>query len=302
MAECLRALEVQFGISNYRYIGLGANTFVDFILFHRELRIDDMTSIERDNAQRAAFNTPYACIDVQHGESTVVLPELDLQRKRALVWMDYDDPLVGGTAIDDIYILGASVPSGSIVMVSANAQNNQLDDDEVRRSAPEVKPDARLRILRELFSDYLPAELPANPTGARTFGGVVAAILFNCVAHAVARAGRTDVGVPLFSFYYNDGAAMVTIAVMIADEADQRRLHDANLSRFDYVRGRDQIVIDVPPLTYREKGALDRLLPTEGLTPQALRAAHNFEIVPSQLEAYARYYRHYPIYSELFSY
>jgi hypothetical protein len=40
--------EAGFPISNYRYAGLGAFFFVDFIIFRRILGINDMISIEHD--------------------------------------------------------------------------------------------------------------------------------------------------------------------------------------------------------------------------------------------------------------
>ena len=44
-----RLSEARFTISSYRYAGFGAFFFVDFILFHRLLGIDDMVSIEHDD-------------------------------------------------------------------------------------------------------------------------------------------------------------------------------------------------------------------------------------------------------------
>lgn len=45
---------------------------------HKFLSIADMISIEKDEylASRAAFNSPYACVKVEPGESDSVLPQL----------------------------------------------------------------------------------------------------------------------------------------------------------------------------------------------------------------------------------
>ena len=60
------------------YIGLGSVWFTDFILAHRNLGIETMFSIEQDDIvfKRAEFNKPYRTLEVIHGESQDVVPEL----------------------------------------------------------------------------------------------------------------------------------------------------------------------------------------------------------------------------------
>jgi hypothetical protein len=133
---------------------------------------------------------------------------------------------------------------------------------------------------------------------ARTLGYVVAEILFNALFHSVVQVARADnVEIqPIFNFYYNDGAAMVTVGVMLANAADRATLEASNLQWFPYVKGWEQVEIDVPPLMQKEKSARDGLLP-DSVTPptdQILRNNFNFELPPSQLAAYRRYYKYYP--------
>lgn len=56
-----------FPIGNYRYVGMGANRFYDFLLLHNYLGIKDMVSLEHDSDmfKRAVFNVPYGFIDVK---------------------------------------------------------------------------------------------------------------------------------------------------------------------------------------------------------------------------------------------
>ena len=67
--EVLSVLSPVLNLPGYRYIGLGAPWFVDFVMAHRYLLIEDMISIEQDEilASRAEFNKPYACVSVIHG-------------------------------------------------------------------------------------------------------------------------------------------------------------------------------------------------------------------------------------------
>src|SRR5437879_5407175 len=69
----------EFGtLESYRYVGFGSTYFSDFFLFHKSLGITNMTSIEKDvaNRDRFLFNIPYNCIGIEFGESGNVLPSL----------------------------------------------------------------------------------------------------------------------------------------------------------------------------------------------------------------------------------
>ena len=82
----------EFGFANYRYLGLGSMWFVDFVLAHRVLGINDLSSVELKNPDRAEFNRPYACIAIRVGASSTVLEAMtDVEwNKPAIVWFDYD--------------------------------------------------------------------------------------------------------------------------------------------------------------------------------------------------------------------
>ena len=95
--DTLSYLAPVYNFASYRYIGFGALWFVDFVLAHKILSVEDMISIEKDEyvASRANFNKPYACVQVKHGDSEIVLPRLQLEEKQLLVWLDYDKSIDG---------------------------------------------------------------------------------------------------------------------------------------------------------------------------------------------------------------
>ncbi len=77
--EALRVLRSSIPLNGYRYVGLGSLWFVDFILAHRYLSINNMVCIEYETeAERVEFNRPYDCIEVLRGNTTDVLPTIDL--------------------------------------------------------------------------------------------------------------------------------------------------------------------------------------------------------------------------------
>ena len=86
--ESLRLMDNLFEFSSYRYVGMGSLWFVDFILAHKMLHINNMVSIERpEYAKRVEFNKPYNCISIEAGDTTHVLPTIDLQKQLDLVWL-----------------------------------------------------------------------------------------------------------------------------------------------------------------------------------------------------------------------
>lgn len=74
---------------DYQYIGLGGLSFTDFKLFHKELHIENMYSIEggRFEEERVKFNLPYSFIEIFHEFTSDALTKIDLTKK-SLVWLD----------------------------------------------------------------------------------------------------------------------------------------------------------------------------------------------------------------------
>ncbi|MGH7989319.1 MAG: O-methyltransferase, partial [Limisphaerales bacterium] len=70
LCEAFQRLGKAKDVKEYRYVGFGSMYYGDFVLFHRILGIEHMTSIEHeDGAPRAEFNKPYSCIDVLAGRA-----------------------------------------------------------------------------------------------------------------------------------------------------------------------------------------------------------------------------------------
>jgi len=102
--------------------------------------------------------------------------------------------------------------------------------------------------------------------------------------------------VPIWSFRYADDADMVTVGGMIANEADRAKLAACGLDGFGYLSPDSLYHIELPILTEKEKRALDRLLPcAAALDHKKL----DFELRPSEVEAYQQFYLEYPIFNEM---
>ena len=92
---------------------------------------------------------------------------------------------------------------------------------------------------------------------------------------------------------------MITVGGMIVDSTTRQTVEPL-LPHLDYATQAEQYYIDIPPLTPKEKMALDRMHPKDvPLTPAEVNTALSFKLSPTLLSNYHRLYRLYPTFSEL---
>ena len=111
----------------YQYKGFGGLAFTDFKLFHKELGINRMFSIEACyKPSKIEFNKLYSCIEVLHQLAGQALMKIDLS-KPSIVWLDYDG-FLELEMFEDIACLLRKLPAGSIYVLSCRSEldNNEL--------------------------------------------------------------------------------------------------------------------------------------------------------------------------------
>ncbi len=185
--EVLSVLSPVLNLPGYRYIGLGAPWFVDFVMAHRYLLIEDMISIEQDEilASRAEFNKPYACVSVIHGDSQTVLSDLDLEKLPLLVWLDYDSSL-GGPVLEDLSTLCRRAPAGSIIVVTVNAHRGSLPTHDENANKYENFSDR----MRAEAGDLIPAHIPKAAAQGSGYPPYLVSVLFTHMHRQVRMVGR----------------------------------------------------------------------------------------------------------------
>ncbi|RAU21672.1 hypothetical protein CU669_11885 [Paramagnetospirillum kuznetsovii] len=308
LAESLAALAPQFNISDYRYVGFGSMWFTDFALFHRTLQISDMISIEgggEDAVRRAEFNRPHTCICVLGGYSTEVLASAIEDKKRSIVWLDYDKGPGEAPAEEDIEIFFRHASSGSIVMFSMNAHGERI---RLRKDTGKgFKP--RLEGLKDLLKHLVPSWVKEDDLKNETYPSTLARIFLDHMKSIPVRLGRTVKFIPLYNIYYRDGAPMITVGGMLCDKSDETTLTSLNLDkRFFYIGEEPQLRIEVPHLTPKEKILIDCTVPynlrndckmigLDGLGPND--GMENAPISREMLEQYVKFHRYFPYYAEV---
>lgn len=133
-------------IRDYKYIGMGANRFYDFLMLHKHLGIKSMVSLEHDPKmyERAKFNVPYRFIDVRNQTVQAFLESVKPARKEIL-WLDYDGG-IGPDIVADIATLASRAKAGHFCFVTVAGHPPRVIENSssaerlahFRESMPEV--------------------------------------------------------------------------------------------------------------------------------------------------------------------
>lgn len=272
-------------ISQYQYTGLGSIYFVDFVLFHKLLGMENLLSVEHDTkiARRIEFNRPFGQVTVAMKPISEVIPLLSRDR-RHVVWLDYDDVIQAGH-LEDLVACGESLSRGSILLVTVDAE--PPDGTEPKEWRKHFEEEARDYLgRRSEDSDFARSELPR--------------VNIEIMQRAITRglAARKDVQfLPMFNFVYADGHEMVTIGGIIGAEQEKLQMVSSGLSKAVYFREsieKPPFRIRVPSITRKERAYLDRSMPCdEHWEPK------EFELPKDDIMAYRDIYRFFPAYAEL---
>ena len=296
LCEVFSRLRPFSSLRDYVYVGFGSIWFADHILFHKNLGIRKMVSIERVSAHAARFefNRPFANVDIRIGAANQHLTGLDWD-KRLILWLDYDDPL-SPSILDDVRTVAMRAKSGMLLSVSVQAHEfsrpSDSDDEETERIT--TPRDFR----REFGDERTPPELNVlDLTGwkvARTSRvalrqEIEEALLSRNVR--VREAERLEFQ-QVAAFEYADGAKMTTIVGILVNGSEKAMFQACGYDELEYFRdGVDAVRIRVPKLTPKEMRHLDSLLP--GLPDEEELAP----LPPADAEYYGRFYRYLPNYA-----
>ena len=293
--EMFRRLDEPLNMRDHRYIGLGGMWFADFTLIHRKFGLTDLVSIEMRQAKRALFNRPFECVQVEEGESSSVLPDLDLDQSPAIIWLDYDTDLTG-PALNDIEFMTRAAATRSICIVTVKADvrlvRNQKGPDGQKFSDSDA--------FRYYVGDLAPVGMADGEIKRSAFPALVGETLFNAFSHGVTVAGTGTTFQPLLNIAYKDGATMVTVGgVLLGSGSAPVSFEDHGPLPFWPPSTTDPFWIRVPHLTMREKAALDQMMPGNGPpSVDSVRERLGFELSQEKLAAYHAFYREYPTFAE----
>ncbi|MCY3886071.1 MAG: hypothetical protein OXG24_14290 [Gammaproteobacteria bacterium] len=287
LCECFRRLTPFSEIESYRYVGFGSTYFSDFSLIHRSLGISNLISIEREeeSSERFEFNLPFRSIDLQMGQSTDLLPELDWS-PRTILWLDYDCK-INADVLADVATFCRSCTSGSVLVVTVNSQPDSESDQ------------CRLKSLtRRVGESKIPTDIDPSRLGgwgtAECSYRIIGAEIESTISHrngVLPKDNKLDYR-QLFNFHYRDSARMLTTGGVVYKQCELSETNACRFEQLDFVRNAgDAYEILVPNLTFKEMRHIEAQLP---------RGEGGIEIPLDEQDivAYERVYRYFPIFVE----
>lgn len=305
LCEAFRRLYPFGRIETYRYIGLGSIYFSDFNLFHRLLGIGNMLSIEREVEYEECFdfNRPYN-ISLDCRSTSDVLPSLDWG-ERAIVWLDYDSKL-DESVLSDVATVCARASSGSVLVVTVNAQPESHPDEAARRQyCEETGLEFEMSAyFSHLFKKRVGEKIPPDLDGKMLRGDGLAKACHRIIDSEIREAlSDRNAALPTekkigyeqcFNFHYRDGARMLTLGGVLFERQERSKFDACSLDGLGFTRpGPDYYEIRVPCLTMAEMRHLNSRLPHDGTSSLALPG-----VTESEVQQYAEIYRFFPTFAE----
>ena len=240
----------------YQYIGFGGLTFTDYKLFHKELHIDEMHSIEGGDLlskERIEFNRPYSFIKIYKDLSTNVLARIDLT-KRSIVWLDYDGVL-DNYMFEDLSLLMRQLPIGSVYLITCNRELKSDDTGE----------EYTVEQFKDKFESLSPFDVSAKDFSGEKNFKTIKRMLSTQIESIMNDRNRNEENVQfqqLFNILYqeNRGAKMFTFGGLITEK--DTKIEEFNLSDFSFIcNNEDTYKIDIPNLTFREEIHINQHIP-----------------------------------------
>ena len=287
----LRTLRTRLPLDNPVYIGFGSIWFVDFVLAHRILGIDDMISMEADDIgfARARFNSPYKTVRVMHGLSTEILPGLyedeEFNTRPWVIWLDYDRQFDEDLCADTRSVL-ENAPESTVFLITFDGRASKYGNANDRPAR-----------LRELFGDVVPDDITKDECDSEQMQGTLADLAIAFMQSVPAESSRPGGFLPAFKINYKDSAPMVTVGGILPSPAiEEQATALVNETRW---RCTPDASIVAPHLTTLEAIALQSELPDpDGLSRSTVQSL-GFDLEDEQIRVYENYYREWPSFAQI---
>jgi hypothetical protein len=282
----LGLIKVGFSLPNYHYVGFGSIFYVDFKILHKFLRMTRMTSIEGypDLWPRCRYNLPFDTVSLFEGMSSGFMSGLD-RDELYLAWLDYDfslNEIVAG----DMTAFTALARAGSMVFVTIDLEKpKELDGDS---------PGHFFEFYQQEMPDFSFAGMTVENFKPAVREQTIVTMAERCFTQGLR--GRSNFSFEhLVRLAYADGHRMLTIGGMVADEPVRQSLAALPISELWFLsRTEGETPIEIPKFVFTQKeiAVLEQRLPTTAKVPT------HTGVKQADFEAFRKFYRYWPSYSE----
>mgnify|MGYP000719414858 CR=1 FL=1 len=289
--EGYKTIQTHIGLGLVNYVGLGSIWFSDFMMAHKMLHVDKMISIESDDIgySRAKFNKPFKTVSVINDISTQALKSLfddhQFTNYPWFAWLDYDGAF-DETVAEDLQLAIENAPTDTAFVVTFNAVGQRYGN-----------PKSRPGRLKSLFGDVVSDNLSKDDCDGNRLPELLADSVLAKMKSIAASARRPGGFIPCFRVVYKDGADMVTAGGFLPSVQSSPMIREA-VQKVSWPAC-PAIPVKTPPLTIREISVLQAQLPCETkLTRDSIRQL-GFDLEDCQIDAYAKFYKYYPMYAQI---
>ena len=306
VCEMLSSISTIEDMTSYQYIGFGSTYFADFSLFHRNLGISRMISIEKEERaqDRCEFNKPFACIELKIGNSSNILPNLNINTRNSIIWLDYDG-IISEVVFSDINTIFGMMKPDSFFMLSINAELKMLQKDS--EEDEEDDDDPKQILITKIGGQRFPNQYLDKKLTNKLY----LEILYQCIIQEIYTAIQKRNGMEgnkvkfhqSIHFEYRDGARMLTIGGFLFQENEEEcLLNKMGIQHLSFYRNSSKAYsIKCPILSLREIQALNSHLPCKAMDKNGFfedEELNNFPVTNRDINQYALLYRYFPNFAE----
>ena len=279
----------------YQYVGLGGPFLEDFRLVHARVGIKSMICVEReeDVHKRQLFNKPIDCIECVYSTLEDYFSSKDFQNP-VILWLDYTEPKGLADQINFFARVITSLPYGSIVKTTLNANPQFFNPPADVLQAGHELHEVRLERFKEKLGSICPSNLKADDMTNKKFGNSVLSTLEISVSKETLNPLSASVEWTLCC-HYSDGQPMVT-ATAISLERNNDRIAELVRSWEFYSTPGKPLCLDMPILSTRERLALEAASNPREILDFKLPSS-SMGVDP--LQSFQRYYRVLPHFSRV---
>lgn len=290
----LMRLAPKLALEKYHYVGLGGPFLEDFRLIHGRVGIAKMTCIETEEQvhKRQLFNRPIASIECVHKSLEDYLDETDFDDP-AIIWFDYTEPKGITSQIERFARTIGTVPIGSVLRITLNANPSSLGRPDGNLSEAELM-EWRLKAFQRRLGALFPNGLIADGMKQENFGRSLLHALKLAVEKEVLSFRDRRI-VWALATHYADGQAMVTAALVVCQNDDKTIEEVVQAWEFHATTDAPHRV-DLPALSTLERLTME--------SSDDAQAKMGFELPTSNMgenpfDVFRKFYRIYPHFSRV---
>lgn len=242
--------------------------------------------------KRQLFNRPIASIECVHKSLEDYLDETNLDSP-AIIWFDYTEPKGITSQIERFARTIGTVPIGSILRVTLNANPSSLGKPNGNLSEAELM-EWRLQAFQRRLGALFPSSLIADGMKQENFGKSLLHALKLAVEKEVLSFRDRRI-VWALATHYADGQAMVTAALVVCQNGDNSIKETVKAWEF-YAPTDAPHRVDLPALSTLERLTME--------SNDDARTKMGFELPESNMgenpfEVFKKFYRIYPHFSRV---